>query len=295
VKVNLSKFVQSSISVKVFRLLHPFVGYWYMWVLGKLYYVVNRSERRVIQRSIREVLASHSEKYVNKVIRKTFEGIFAHYYEKLFSAFRGYQEIRRFVRARFQVRGLELIDAALAQNRGVILVTAHWGAVEFIPWVLTLRGYPLSVVLECQSRILRQALEEKTRYCDAQLIDTSDGTPVLIRAKQSLAQNRILMTECDEVDHWRRRSGQTIELFGKRLYFDSTLDVLAGRTGAPVVGAFLKRTGRHSYTLYCENVSIQRRVKSTAWNVMQLWQHYVSRNPEQWYQWKKWQAMKAAS
>jgi lauroyl/myristoyl acyltransferase len=100
------------------------------------------------------------------------------------------------------------------------------------------------------------------------------------------------MTECDEVDKWRRRKNQTISLFGKTLYFDNTLDLLARKADCPVLGTFLKRNSNGTYTLYCEEIE-RSQGSGTAKCALELWQKYVSENPEQWYQWKKWNKMKA--
>jgi lauroyl/myristoyl acyltransferase len=70
--------------------------------------------------------------------------------------------------------------------------------------------------------------------------------------------------------------------------------VLSHRSGAPVVAAFLRRGPHNHYTLILEDVSVQRTPQSTARECLELWQKYVSLHPEQWYQWKKWGAMKAA-
>ncbi|HTZ51120.1 MAG TPA: hypothetical protein VMF68_05660, partial [Spirochaetia bacterium] len=57
--------------------------------------------------------------------------------------------------------------------------------------------------------------------------------------------------------------------------------------------AFLRRSAGNRYTLVLEDVSVCRPAQSSARDCMQLWEKYVSRYPEQWYQWKKWSAMKA--
>ncbi len=49
----------------------------------------------------------------------------------------------------FTVEGADLLHKALEKGKGCILVTAHWGAVEFIPWVLHTQGIPTSIILEC--------------------------------------------------------------------------------------------------------------------------------------------------
>ena len=127
-----------------------------------------------------------------------------------------------------------------------------------------------------------------------QFITSEHGGSVFLRAMQSLKANRVLMTQCDEVDAWRRRRSQTINLFGRELFFDNTIDVLSHRSGAPVVAAFLRRSEGNRYTLFLEDVSVERSAPEHGAGLPGLWEKYVSRYPEQWYQWKKWSAMKMA-
>jgi lauroyl/myristoyl acyltransferase len=293
-KKKLSVFFQSRVNVFIFRHLRPRMAQGYLHALGFLYYLVNRREKRVIARNVREVLAGQKERYVRQVVRETFKGIFTHYFEKMYSAYIDYRTVRRYVNAHFRVEGLDLLTRALGGGKGCILVTAHWGAVEFIPWVLHANGVPTSVILECATARLAKSLRGQIANRDTELISSAYGGSILLRALQSLKANRVLMTQCDEVDAWRRRPSHTIRLFGKELFFDNTIDVLSHRSGAPVVAAFLRRGPRNHYTLILEDVSVRRAALSTARDCMELWQKYVGLHPEQWYQWKKWGAMKVA-
>lgn len=291
--VNLSKFFQLRINVLIFRSLPPPVCLLYMRILGRLYYLIKRREKRLIEGNIRDMLGCGGK--MAKLTRETFKGIITHYFEKIFAAFRSYRYVKKYVEKNFRVNGLEVIDRALAGGRGALLVTAHWGAVEFIPWVLAIKGYPMSIILECSTQFLMDALEEKIRHGDVELISAKMEGRVLFKALESLKRNRLLMTEIDEVDRWHKKAGSTIELFGSRLYFDNTLDVIARRTGAPVIGVFLERTGGGSFVLNLEDISVEKRPKSIARDALNLWEKYVRKRPEQWYQWKKWRAMKAVS
>ncbi len=292
---KLSSFFQSQFNVKFFHYAPPSVSRAYLHLLGKGYYLFNREEKLLIESNIRDFLGERNPKEIKRITKEAFRGIFEHYFEKMFAAYREFESVKRYVERNFSVKNIEVIDKALMKGRGVILVTAHFGAVEFIPWVLGLKGYPISVILEYNAKVLKEALGQQITHCDVELMSESDGGSVFFKALRSLKRNRILMTECDEVDKWRRRKNQTIQLFGKTLYFDDTLNVLSKRTHSPVVGVFLKRTGNRSYTLICEDVSVEREVDDTAKNVFYLWQKYVSESPEQWYQWKKWNNMKVAS
>jgi KDO2-lipid IV(A) lauroyltransferase len=293
-KLKISVFFQSPVNVFLFRRLSPTMAQRYLHAIGFLYYMLNPHEKRLIEKNVREVLVGQKESEVRRVVRETFKGIFTHYFEKMFSAFLDYGTVKRYVDERFEVKGAEVITRALEQGKGCILVTAHWGAVEFIAWVLHREGFPTSVILECATARLAKKLQEKVAHRDMDLLTSGHGQSIFLRAMQSLKDNRVLMTQCDEVDAWRRRKSHTISLFGQQLFFDSTIDVLSHRSGAPVVAAFLKRTGRNRYTLFCEDVSVQRETASTSRDCLALWEKYVLQNPEQWYQWKKWGAMKVA-
>ena len=289
-KLNLSKFCQSKLNVMMFKNFNPHLCFSYMQVLGKIYYSLNKKERDLIKTNIRDLLEGRDEEFIRKTTKEAFKGIFTHYFEKMFSAYRNYHEIKDFIDKRFTIENEHLIHEALDQGRGVVLVTAHWGAVEFIPWLLALKNFPISVILECQTDLLMKALEDKTRFVDAELL-TDENCSVLFTAFDCLKRNRVLMTECDEVDKWRRRKSQTINLFGKTLYFDNTLDLLARKADCPVIGTFLKRNSNGTYTLFLEKIERQ---DGTAKHALEMWQKYVNENPEQWYQWKKWNKMKAA-
>ncbi|OHD69319.1 MAG: hypothetical protein A2177_02615 [Spirochaetes bacterium RBG_13_68_11] len=294
VKLNISVFFQSPVNIFIFRHVSPRISRRYLQAIGFLYYLVNRKEKRRIARNIRDLLEGSEETRLRKVTRDTFRGIFSHYFEKMCSAFMETEAIERYVRQHVTIEGRELLDKALQKGKGCILVTAHWGGVEFIPWLLTVARYPASIILECKTARLAKAFQRHESLVGTELIIASSYSgSILVRALQALKSNRVLMTQCDEVETWHKRRSSTVRLFGKSLYFDNTIEIIAKRTGAAVVGAFLERKPDGRYTLHVEDVSVERNVASTARECLGLWEKYVTRAPEQWYQWKHWDEMKA--
>jgi lauroyl/myristoyl acyltransferase len=209
------------------------------------------------------------------------------------SEFMKTEAIERYVRRNVRIEGGHLLDKALQKGKGCMLVTAHWGGVELIPWVLTVARWPSSIVLECKTARLAKALKRHESMTTTELIIGEHGGSILARALQSLKANRVLMTQCDEVETWHKRRSSTIRLFGRSLYFDNTIEIIAKRTGAAVVGAFLDRGEDGRYVMRIEDVSVERAPASVARECLSLWEKYVTRSPEQWYQWKRWQDMKA--
>jgi KDO2-lipid IV(A) lauroyltransferase len=259
---------------------------------GRLYYAVNHGERRLIERNIDDLLGRGSR--AESVKKRVFGNILEHYFEKLLLANRSVDFIRGYIRERISCEGLETIDSALSRGRGVLAVTAHFGAVELIPPALALRGYPVSVVLETKTTRLRSALEQASKEADLELIIASRGDRVLDRIFDSLRGGRILITQVDEVNAWRRRS-RIIKLFGSSLFFDHSLDFIAKRSLAPSVGIYCRRLEGLRYLLRCETIAEEPRSENVAEKALKLWEKNVLETPEQWYEWSKWGLMKAGS
>jgi Kdo2-lipid IVA lauroyltransferase/acyltransferase len=293
VKLNISVFFQSPVNIFIFRHVSPRVSRRYLQAIGFLYYLVNRKEKRRIAQNVRDLLEGRAEPELRKVTRETFRGIFSHYFEKMCSAFMETEAIESHVRRHVRIEGGHLLDKALQKGKGCILVTAHWGGVELIPWVLTVARWPASIILECKTARLAKAFKRHESLVGTELIIGEHGGSILARALQSLKSNRVLMTQCDEVETWHKRRTSTIRLFGRSLYFDNTIEIIAKRTGAAVVGAFLERSRDGTYVLRIEDVSVERTPASTGRECLGLWEKYVTMAPEQWYQWKHWDEMKA--
>jgi lauroyl/myristoyl acyltransferase len=262
-----------------------------MVAAGSVYYAFNSDEKKRIEASVSDLLGPGERAEATK--RKVFAHILEHYFEKLLVANRPRSFLDAFVRKRVETQGLERLDAALRRGRGAIAVTAHWGAVEFIPPVLVERGYPVSIVLEARTPRLRRALERLVVGRDVELIIASRGDRVLNRIFGALGNGRVLVTQVDEVDAWRKRPSRTIRLFGKSLFFDHSLDFIAKRSGAASVGIFCRRLRGLRYDLSCEEIALDPAAEDVAAKALRLWERRTIEDPEQWYQWKKWSEMLA--
>jgi len=260
---------------------------------GALYFAVNAGERQRIERSIDDLLGPGDR--AETVKRRVFGNIAEHYFEKLLVANRPLGFVRSFARDRIACEGLENLDEAAALGRGVLAVTAHWGAVELVPPALAVRGYPVSIVLETKTPRLRAALERAAAGAGARLIIASRGDRVLERILAELSEGRVLVTQVDEVDAWRRRPSRTIRLFGNSLFFDHSLDFIAKRSGSPSVGLFCRRSEGLRYRLRCEALALDPRGTNVAERALRLWERMLLESPEQWYEWKKWELMKTGS
>lgn len=294
---SLSSLFQSKPNVFLFKRLPTSLSYGYLLGLGRLYYLINRSERAQILRNIEEVFSQQrSPREIKEIARQVFRGIFSHYYEKLFLAYHNYEGLKEFLLERVQIRGMANIYQALRQGRGVILVTGHFGGVEFLPGTLALHDCKLTMMVKYQTEELKRELHERADRANLSLIDC-EGANLFYAALECLKRNEILITECDEVDEWSPIRGKATSLLSHQIVLDRSLDMLQRRSRALVLTVFVRRLKGRNYVIdinAVDDFAEAREAPSLGTKLLRILERFVYTHPEQWYQWKKFQEMKWA-
>jgi len=195
----------------------------------------------------------------------------------------------RFLLRRVDLEGQHLIDDALSHGRGVILVTGHFGAVEFLPLFLALKGYSVTMVVRFKTERLKQALVERGSSKGITLLDANAGERVIFSALQALKANQILITECDEFDAWRPYTDRAIQFLGCTSPLDRTLDLLHRRYSSPVIMGVVRRKKKNSYKLKLHSLANEAHHDQSvaiSSRALQILEDYIRMAPDQWYQWK---------
>ena len=126
----------------------------------------------MIEQNIMSVFKS--SKNAKKIVNKAFDGIFIHYSEKLFMAYRNLDKLKEEIGDVLEYSGLEHLENALEKGK-VVLITGHLGAVEFLPLALHLRNYPVSMTVSFQNEKLKKNLTERAAEGDVEIIDCYDN------------------------------------------------------------------------------------------------------------------------
>jgi Kdo2-lipid IVA lauroyltransferase/acyltransferase len=285
--LNLSKFCQMNVSRFLARRVPFRCSQMYLAFLGKFYYLTHSRERELIRQTIRQVFDGHlKEPALQKLCRQTFAGILTHYQEKLFLAYAPETKVKRYLTRRLKLHGTEALQDALNFGQGVILVTGHFGAVEFLPGAMGLNGFPAAIIVRPQTKELAASLAERAALINLTLIIPQDGR-VLPTALRALREGRILITEVDEFEMWRRHDSQTVSFLGFDLPADRTLEVLQKRSGAPLLTAFVRREPKRRYTVDISAAPTPAPGYGASSQCLQLLEKAIHQNPEQWYQWKE--------
>ncbi|MBW2624421.1 MAG: lysophospholipid acyltransferase family protein, partial [Deltaproteobacteria bacterium] len=275
---------------RVFRLQPGWLNRFYLNLLGRLYFHYAPGEREAIQTALKFSLGDRAGQngpmdYWPGVRR----GIMEHYHEKLYQAFTSYERLERNLPNWTDIMGRGELDYALAQGRGVILVTGHYGAVEFIPGTLAVLGYPVTAMVHCKTKDLRIILEEKTARIGIRLLDPKEDS-IFFTALKHLKEGRILLTQCDEIDMWRPYKEREIDFLRFRVGLDRSLDLLARKSGSPVLFGLNHREERNRYRLQIEQLEQKAAAKGlplVSAQCLSALESYIYLHPEAWYEWKK--------
>jgi lauroyl/myristoyl acyltransferase len=264
-----------------------------MLFLGKIYYMINLSERRLITDSIEYVFKGKKSRAEIKMITKNvFRGILAHYYEKIHNAYKDINELNVFFQKNIEAPGLNKLDDALKKGKGVMLVTAHYGAVEYIPLFLALKGYPISVIAKFSAEQLERSILFKAKNVNAKIIIPKEGKNILIDIIKELKAGRIVFTECDEIEEWKPSTNRRIWFMKKLVGVDRTINIIKRRTGAEVVFGVIHRFGLSRYKFILKNRQDMLHhlgtsvIASIGEMILKCLEEYIYASPEGWYQWK---------
>ena len=292
-RLNLSRFLQTNITGLLFRSLPFSLSRFFLAALGHFYYWLNPPEKTLIRETIQQAFQGRmAAAAIRKKTKEVFRGIFDHYHEKLFVGYSNFPKLLDFFRNQVKLPGREMLQEALAEGRGVILVTGHFGAVELLPGTLTVNGFPTAIICRFETARLRKVQGLRAGWIGLQLIDPErgDGFPAAVKA---LKEGRVLIIECDEFDQWRPDPRLESRFLNYRLNSDRTLDMLHQRSGAPVLMVLVQRDGQQRYT--CHLTPLSRGVAPVnlplSPQCLRILESSVEAHPEQWYQWPKFAKM----
>lgn len=298
-KISLSKFMQTRTNIYLCNRLGWRYALSYTQFMGALYFhLFNRMERRKIRHAVESVFENQKDRReLRDIVRRIFRGITSHYYEKLFNVFASFETEDKFYRTHIRDYGIPAIQKGLAWGKGVLLITGHYGGVEFIPGFLSVHGIPVSIVAKFSTERLRKITLYKAGLFSTKIIEADSTRNVIKEIMTDLKNNRVVVTQCDEIDAWHPSVNQTIPFLGKRALLDRTMNILIKRSGAETVFGLVHRDRNHRYRFIAESaedaighfqLSKNHTVGGAA---LKFLESYIYAYPEGWYQWKKYAAI----
>jgi KDO2-lipid IV(A) lauroyltransferase len=190
-----------------------------------------------------------------------------------------------------EISGRPFMEAALAEKKGVIVVTAHTAGWEIVgPVFKKHRGLDVVMVMEAErDNRARELHDAARRNAGLEVVhvgaDPFASLPILRRLREGAA----VALQIDRVPEGMR--GVPVTLFGQPSEIPEGPLRLAQVSGAPIVPVFCARLGYRSYfaEMY-ETVHVPRRpeagvLEATAQRLADAMGDFVARHPTQWLHW----------
>ena len=283
---GLSHFFQSPFNAYLAGLMPLPLFRTYCYLLGISYFVIRKDHRQQVATSVLSHMGNKAHRLEDLgLLWKTYRGILEHYIEKMVNAYHPLHRLTHHVSRNLEIRNEAWLIDALGQNRGLLMASGHFGAVEYLPLVLSLKGFKPAIVARFKTEKLRNTLFLRASLFNITSID-ADLSNAAFRALEAIRQGHILITLCDEFSHWKPNRERVISVFGNSVRQDKTLDLLYRRCKPPACMGLLQRRSK-GFTLHIDpiangdpSISLSER----AWRKME---QYINRYPEQWYQWQQ--------
>jgi KDO2-lipid IV(A) lauroyltransferase len=187
-----------------------------------------------------------------------------------------------------EFKGEEILQTALAKGKGVILLSAHLGNWEFGSIFLRSRNYPLNLVALGHNAPSTSALVNRLRKNKVQkVIEVSKSSFSGIEILRCLRNNEIVAMIGDR-DFLG--NGMAIHFFGKKVNFPVGPVMLAMKSGATLIPAFVvrQRDGKY-YGVLEQPLSLTLEgnrdevIKKNLRKTARIFEEYIRAHPDQWY------------
>ncbi len=257
------------------------------WV-GRLMYHCLPYRRRVIHQNIDQVYANRLTPQLKTHLAQAF---YSHLLTSLKEMF-----LLRFMReatlrARVTVRGHEHLLAIAAANKGVLIVTGHFGSWEFAPLGGILNFKEFQGHFHFIRRTLRSKRIEKIlfhRYLQAGL-HVIPKQRALEQVMTALEKNHAVVFVLDQHASVANKDGIAVEFFGKAAGTYRSLASIARNTGIPVVPAASYRLNNkqhvlefHAPIVWQEHANNQQSLYYNTLAYNQALERIILAHPEQW-------------
>lgn len=254
---------------------------------GAVWWAVDAQRRRNAWANYGAVLGlpkEHPE--VRRVARRAFENYGRMLADFLLMGTLSQEQVRALV----TIEGLEHVDAALAQGRGVILALPHMGSWDFAGAIATIWGYRVAAVAEPFPGSLDDVVVETRSRHGLEIIPL--GRSAVRAINEVLDANGMVALLCD-LPHG---PGAEVSFFGRRAIVPSGPAAIACRRGAPMVPVYSHREDRLRYHIHVdppiqppaeERCRGREVVAEVMQRVVDRFEVFIRKHPDQWYAFRR--------
>ena len=253
--------------------------------LGKLYYKFIKKQRNLAIKQMRESLKIDQQE-AEKLVRESFINMGKNFMEVLYMPALNRENFTKYI----EVEHLERMTAALAEKRGVVVLTGHVGNWEWLSAAFTMNNLPVSAIAKQQPNMdYTNALNDLRATIDVEIF--SRGTSELLSAAKALKKGRILGFLAGQD---AGPGGAFIEFLGKTASTPMGAAVFAKKFNSPIIPAFILRQpdGHHKVLVgevlrYEDTGDADKDLFDLTYKMTKILEKIILDNPTQWLWFQK--------
>jgi KDO2-lipid IV(A) lauroyltransferase len=201
------------------------------------------------------------------------------------------------IKDRVSIEGREHLEAALAQGKGVVAVTAHFGNFPLMLTKFAQEGYPIHILMRRMRdpKIDAFFYAKRTQLGLKSIYNNPRGLCVQ-NCLKALRNNEILFMLIDQ--HFGSHGGVLVDFFGRKAATATGPIVLASRTQSPILPIFILRESDDTHRVIIEPAfEIEERkdydemLEVNIARMTKLIEGYIRKYPHEWgwmhRRWKK--------
>lgn len=245
-----------------------------------IHYYLSKKDRETVIYNLFPVITEKNQ------LKRYTQEVFINFAYYLVDFFRYSKLNRDFIKKYIELDGLENLNKALAKGRGIIVLAAHLGNYELAGAILSLLGYPLSVVaLSHEDKRINRFFDRQRQRVGMKVIST--GTT--IRSCFSALKTGDMLALLGDRDF--SGTGVKLDMFSRQAYFPRGVAFFARKTGAPIIPIFLVRKNKKFYRLVCEKPIIYDKEQQDEVSIIKkcnvVLEKYIKEYPQQWYMFQR--------
>ncbi len=260
---------------------------------SSLFMRFSRRYRRRISRNLQIAFGDSFDRHaINTISRTLSENLGLNFAETLVSA----TPKKKLLLDSIQIHGIENLDKALSQGKGVLAFSAHLGNFTLIGLKMAAEGYPFHMLVKDPPySAVTAALRILQTGQGGRFIYVEPWEKALRQILSCLRKNEIV---CILADEKKSRSGVNVDFFGHPAPTAPGPAVLSLRTGAPLVPIFIVREKDGLHHIYIEpqlevqlNGDRSQDIPIVISAYTKVIEQYIRRYTDQWFwinnRWKK--------
>ena len=252
-------------------------------ILGLLLFSLWGSRRRIAVENLEESVSCGAlsvPEPAEKIIRDNFKNLGRSFIEVI----RIYYGSGKPILDSVVMEGVENYNAAKSKNRGVLIITGHCGNWELMALTSGMKYSDVSLVARpINNPFLNTLIEKVRRRYGNRVIYKKGALKPIMQALKKNGVVGILMDQAVIPDE-----GYVIDFLGRGAWTTKMPALIARKTGAAVLPAFIHRTEKgHKITIYPEielspGDDMENAVKEDTVNFSRFIEEYIKEHPSEW-------------